>query len=211
MFPRRPVQMLVTASRRLNDWPRLGKNHSTREYALCPWQVVRSNATTVAGSSTPPHATHHPGHTQIAFPCPTAREPPQLLHFTSVTKLVASPPKSARPCFPCPNPLPFGWNLTPSVGADRACTAEADRRTIAVATPIPRATRLRIPCSSDRRHAVRPGQPAPAIAEVEHALQAQDPPEDGQRGGVRRVHPVVAEPAGAERARLRVRRVRGVM
>ena len=86
------VQRLSPASRRLNDIPRLGKNHSTYAYALCPWQVVLPNATTVAGRLTPPHATHQPGHTHTALPCPTAREPPQLRHFTFETRLVGSPP-----------------------------------------------------------------------------------------------------------------------
>src|SRR4051794_31955616 len=50
-----------------------------------------------------------------------------------------------------------------------------------------------------------------AMVVLENALEGQDPSGDRDRRRVRRVHAVVVEPAGAERARLGVRRVRRVV
>src|SRR5919112_1111369 len=60
-----------------------------------------------------------------------------------------------------------------------------------------------------RKTASEPTNGTPAALTT--AATAAPPANDRQRRRVRRVHAVVAEPAGAERAGLRVRRVGGVM
>src|SRR3954452_24765298 len=46
---------------------------------------------------------------------------------------------------------------------------------------------------------------------VEHSLQGKYPPDDRKRRGVGGIHAVVGQPAGAQRARLGVRGVGGVV
>ena len=75
-------------------------------------------------------------------------------------------------------------------------TRSAPRRDRSRQNSCPAHDRTRIPsyaCRGAWASAHGLVSPRPPSALAEHALEPQDPPQDRQRGGVRRVHPVVAE------------------
>src|SRR3954452_22906718 len=118
-------------------------------------------------------------------PITNARRPPSWISRASSSVVAESPP----------------WAST--TAAPSALNARASARPMPPSAPVRSATR-----PSSGRSAIGL---ADLAAGVEDAFEAEDAAEDGDGGGVGRVHAVIGEPARPERAGLRVRRVGGVV
>src|SRR5918997_4102882 len=184
---------------------------STSPSRHVPWEASSSSQApnapgTHAGSSPVPGTTSRPSSSRSrpmlaaagATPCPqtTNGSPREALHAITGR----SPPGPLR----CGSTT---WSTNPAATA--ASNALPPRSSTAMPAPdasqCVEATIPKVPESSGR--VVNPM----VSGGREDALQGEDPAQDRHRRGVGRIHPVVAQPGRAQRARLRVRGVRGVV